>query len=112
MQDLVFVQVGAALEELFHVAFDLRLGEADIRVFEKSRQVMIHVWGHHKHAGLLACVFGAFNRHLFQLQDIDMVQLFQQFDLSQGGYGKTVLFVVHQDLFQRHNLSLLLRSRF
>ena len=37
MEDFVLVEVCAAFEELFHVAFDLRDCELHVRILEKAR---------------------------------------------------------------------------
>ena len=75
MENLVLVQVPAALEQLLHVAFDLWDGEMHIGIFKQARQVVVHVGCHHEHARLFARVFRAFDGHFLQFQDIDVVKL-------------------------------------
>jgi hypothetical protein len=95
---------------LFHVAFDLCFGEIDLWIFKQTGQIVVHIWRDHEHAGFFACVLWSLNGHLFQFQNVDMVQLFQQFDLSQSRDGKAVLLIMHQNLFQSDKLPCLFRS--
>lgn len=106
------MKIGTTFEQLFHIALDLGLGEVDTGVFQQTRQIVVHVWRYHEHAGLLAHALGSLDGHFFEFQDVDMVKLFQQFDLSERGYGKPVFFVVHQDLLQSNNLSRLFGTCF
>jgi hypothetical protein len=77
MEDLVFVQIGAACEELFHVALDLRFGEGHGGVLEQPGQIVLHIGGHHEHAGLLIEALGSFNSHFFEFEDVDVIELFE-----------------------------------
>ena len=70
---------------------------------------MIHVWRDHEHARFLACILGALDCHLFQLQNVDVVELLKQFYLSEGGDGEAIFLVVHQDLLQSDYLACLFR---
>jgi hypothetical protein len=102
MEDVVVVEVAEALEQLQHVAFDLRLQELHIGVVEKARQIVIHVrCDHVEYRALPALSLGPLYCHLFQSQDIVVRQHLEQLDLSQRGDGEAVFFVVHQDLLHR-----------
>jgi hypothetical protein len=102
MEDVIVVKIAEALEQLQHVAFDLRFQKLDIGVVEEARQIVIHVrCDHVEYRALSALGLGPFYCHLFQSQDIVMRQHLEQLDLSQRGDGKAVLFVVHQDLLHR-----------
>jgi hypothetical protein len=71
MEDVVVVEVPEALEQLQHVAFDLRLKEFDIGVVEETRQIVVHVRRDHvQYRALPALGLGPFYCHLFQSQDI------------------------------------------
>jgi hypothetical protein len=107
VQDLVGVQVRTPFKKLLHIAFDLRLREMYIWIFEETGQVMIHVRCDHEHRGFLARVLGSFHRHFFQLEDVEVVKLLQQLDLPKSSDGKAIFLIVHQDLLEGHNLSRL-----
>jgi hypothetical protein len=109
MQDFVLVKIGAAREELFHVALDLRFGEGDGGVLEQARQIVFHVERHHEHAGLLVEALGSFHSHFFEFEDVDVIELFEEFDFAEGGDGEAILLVVHQNLLEGHHLACLLR---
>jgi hypothetical protein len=102
MENVVIVKVSEALEQLQHVAFDLRFEKLDVGIVEKSRQIVIHVRRDHvEYCAFSALGFGPFYCHFFQPQNVVVRQHFQQLDFSQRGDGKAILFVVHQDLLQR-----------
>lgn len=71
------MQVSASFQKLYHVAFDLRFGEMHGRVFEKSREVVVHVRCHHEHARFLLRVFASLHSHFLQLEYVDVVELFE-----------------------------------
>lgn len=104
------MEVSTALEELLHVAFSLRLGEADVGILKQAGQIMVHVRSDHEHAWFLARALRSLNGHLFKFEDVDVVELFEEFDLPEGGYGKAVFFIVHQNLLHGDQVALLLRS--
>ena len=99
------MEVRTAFEQLLHVAFDLRYREMNVRILKQAGKVVVHVRCHHEHAWLLARVLRSLDSHLFQFQDIDVVQLLQQLDLSERSDWEAILLIVHQNLLQRHNLS-------
>jgi hypothetical protein len=102
MQNVVVVEISQALEQLQHVAFDLRFQKLDVGVVEESRQIMIHVRRDHiEYRTFPALGLGPFYCHLFQSQDIVVRQHLQKLDLAQRSDGKAVLFVVHQNFLQR-----------
>ena len=62
------MQICHALEQLQHVAFDLRLGKVNSRVVQQARKIMIHVRCDHIHDCFFSSLpLWAFNGHLFQL---------------------------------------------
>ncbi len=61
---------------------------------------MVHVRCHHEHARLLLGVFASFYRHFLQLEDVDMVELFEKFDLPQSRDWESILLIVHKYLLQ------------
>lgn len=72
---------------------------------------MIHVRSDHEHARLLACALGSLDSHLFQFENIDMIQLLEEFDLSKGGDREAIFLVMHEDLLEGNDLTGLLRPR-
>lgn len=106
------MQISQSLEELQHVTFDLRFGEMNGRVVEKTRQIVIHVRGCHVHNRALALVachnsgqelllanwvveherltgsLRVLYSHVHQLQDIFVGEQFQKFDFSQCRDGE------------------------
>lgn len=102
VEDVVIVEVSEALEQLQHVALDLRFLELDIWVIEEARQIMIHVRGDHvEYCALPSLGLWAFHCHLFEFQDVVVRQHLQQLDFSQRCNGEPVFFIVHQNLLQR-----------
>lgn len=71
---------------------------------------MVHVWRHHEHTRLFPAVLGTLHGHLFQLQDVDVVELFQKLDLSQGCYWEAIFFMMHENLLEGHDGASLLRT--
>jgi hypothetical protein len=112
MEDFVLMQVPYAFEQLCHVALDFWFCEVDRGVLEEARQIVIHVGCYHEHAGLLSAVFRTLHSHLLKFEDVSVVQLFQELDLSQRRDRKAIFFIVHQDLLQCHDGSRLFRSCF
>jgi hypothetical protein len=106
VENVAVVEVSEALEQLQHVALDLRFLELDIGVVEEAGEIVIHVRRDHvENRALPALGLGPFHCHLFQPQDIIVGEHLQQFDFAEGCYREAVLFIVHQDLFQRIDAS-------
>ena len=72
---------------------------------------MVHVRRDHEHAGFLAGILRTFDGHLLQFQDVNVVELFEEFDLSQSRDGKAILFIVHENLLQCDESPSLFRPR-
>jgi len=111
MQNMRIVKISQSLQELLHVALDLRLVKVDVRVRQHSAQIVVGVWRDHVQSGTLLAL-GAFlvgclplNSHLFQLQDIRMAEHLEQLHLAERSDRKSILLVVHQDLFKSEDLS-------
>ena len=99
------MQVRDSLEQLYHIAFDLRLGELDRRIFEEAGQIMIHIRSNHIHYRFFSPLsFDSLNSHLFELQNIRMRQHFKKLYLPDRGDRKAILLIVHQNLFHCYNL--------
>lgn len=95
MQDLIIMQILQPLQQLHHIALNLRGGEVHIRIFEKAGQVVVHVWRDHVHDGFLSpFTFAPFDGHLLQCQDVGMREHFQQSYLADGGDWQPILLVV------------------
>lgn len=56
VKDVVVVEVAEALEQLLHVAFDLRLLEMHRGIVEKAGEIVVHVRHDHVHDWLFALV--------------------------------------------------------
>jgi hypothetical protein len=66
---VVVVEVAQALEELEHVALDLRLRELDFLVIEETGKIVVHVRRDHvEDRAFPALGLWSFHCHLFQLQ--------------------------------------------
>jgi hypothetical protein len=111
MQNLALVQVGTSLQHLLHVAFYLRFRKHHSRILQQPRQIVIHVWRDHEHAWLLLCALRSLHGHLFQLEDVGVIELLEQLDFTECRNRETILLIVHQDLLQCHHLACFLRSR-
>lgn len=70
----------------------------------------MHVGRDHKHIRLLRDVLRPLYRHLHEFEYIRMIESLEEFDFAQGGDGKAILLVVHQNLLQCHDLTRLFRS--
>lgn len=100
------MQIAEALEQLEHVALDLRLREMDVWVVEETREIVVHVGHNHVQNGAFPALgLGSLDRHLFQLQDVVVGQHLQQLDFPQRRDGKSIFLVVRQDLLQREDLA-------
>ena len=53
------VKISQSLQELLHVALDLRLVKVDVRVRQHSAQIVVGVWRDHVQSGTLLAL-GAF----------------------------------------------------
>jgi hypothetical protein len=113
VKNVAVVQVSETLEQLQHVALNLRLLELDVGIVEEAREIVIHVRGDHvEYRAFPALRFGSFNSHLFQPQDIVVTQHLQQLDLAERGDGKSILLIVHQNLLQRIDAASNAMARF
>ena len=66
---------------------------------------MIHVRRDHIQTRLLFDILESLDHHILQLENIDMIKLFEEFDFSKCCNWKAVLLVVHEDLLQRNQFS-------
>jgi hypothetical protein len=76
------MQIFASFKQLYHVAFDLGLSEMYRWVLEEARKIVVHVRRYHEHARFLLRILAPLNSHLFQLEYVDMIELFEELDLS------------------------------
>jgi hypothetical protein len=77
-----------------------------IGVIQKPRKIMVHVWCDHvEDCTSLALPFEPLNSHLFELQDIVMAEHLQKLDLAERSNGESILFIVHQNLFESDDIS-------
>jgi hypothetical protein len=84
MEDVVLVEVAKALQQLKHVALDLRLGEFDIWVIEQSRKIVVHIRRNHvQYCSFPSLCLGSFDGHLIQLKDIVVREHLEQLDLTE-----------------------------
>jgi hypothetical protein len=113
MEDVVVVEVSQTLEQLQHVAFDLRFLKLDVWVVEESREIVIHVGGDHvENRAFPTLSLRSFYCHLFQLEDIVVREHLQQLDFSQRCDRKAIFLIVHQNLLEREDIARDSVSRF
>eukprot|EP00218_Dolichomastix_sp_CCMP3274_P001372 CAMPEP_0170153916 /NCGR_PEP_ID=MMETSP0033_2-20121228/56565_1 /TAXON_ID=195969 /ORGANISM="Dolichomastix tenuilepis, Strain CCMP3274" /LENGTH=468 /DNA_ID=CAMNT_0010391135 /DNA_START=50 /DNA_END=1454 /DNA_ORIENTATION=+ len=112
VQDFVFVAVVQALQELLHVALDLRDGEPDASAVSEAGEVVVHVLENHVNAPFVLVRGVRLARHnLLHLYDVFVVEALQDFDLPDRRDREALLLVLHAHLLQRHDLSRLLVAR-
>jgi hypothetical protein len=56
------MQIPQSLEELLHVAFDLGLAEANVRVCEHAAEIVVGIGRHHVKSGALLALAALFVR--------------------------------------------------
>mmetsp|Transcript_14938 Transcript_14938/g.23183 ORF Transcript_14938/g.23183 Transcript_14938/m.23183 type:complete len:250 (+) Transcript_14938:954-1703(+) len=109
VDDLLFVHVVNAFEQLKGPRFDVVLGEADFLCLEDTRQIVFGVFEYHEHGfgycsfGVLCCALFAGN-NLFQGNYVIMIQRLENLDLTEGGNRKSVLLLFRVDHLQRCHL--------
>jgi hypothetical protein len=107
MQEVFLVAVLERAQQLLHDACDVNLLKLDLLILHEPHQIMLHVLKHEiEGAAVLAEVHSLLLvRHdLSKLHYVPVVELAKDFDLANGGDGKTLFLVLKTHFLQRDHL--------
>jgi len=113
MKDLVAVNVVETVEQLLHDFLDLAEIELDVDVAQESGEIVIAEIENEIKGGFEAIVLGRLGAaNLLQVDDVVVFEQLQDLDLPQRRDGKSLLFILHQNLLEGDEGSSLFVSRF
>ena len=103
--DFVAVDVVETVEELMHDTLDFAERKGDFVIGEKTSQIVVaKIKDQIKGRAIAIDLRGLGPADLNQVDDVLVSEQLQDPDFAEGRDGKALLLIVHQDLFQGHNL--------